>query len=113
MRSDVPSSLIKSRGRSAHVRDRYASGSTSLKRSLAPKWKGAALPNRLWIAMITSPTDIIEPNRTTIASHNLARLIRPSKRKRNQVQSMRNAPEGGRNAAYPGRLVAREKPRFD
>src|SRR5438128_315223 len=96
MSSDVLNSLIKSRGRSANVRDRYASGSTSLKRYLAPKWKDGGPPNRLWIAMITNPTDIINPNRTTIASHNLARLIRPSKRNRYQVQSMPKAPDGGR-----------------
>src|SRR6266568_3467176 len=62
-------------------------------------------PNRLWIAMITSPTDIIKPNRTTIASHNLARLMRPSKRKRNHVQSMPKAPEDGRMP--PTRYIGR------
>src|SRR6187455_1756667 len=109
MRSEVPTSLIRSRGRSAHVRDRYASGSTSLKRSEAPIWKGAALPNRPWIATIASPTVVIKPNSTGIASQNLARLMRPSKRNRYQVQSMPKPPEAGR-IPPTGTLVARESP---
>src|SRR5512139_71679 len=53
--------------------------------------------------MTASPTVIIKPNSTGIASHILARLMRPSKRNRYQVQSIRDAPGAYARIRYVSR----------
>ena len=61
---------------------------------------------------ITVPNVIIRPSSTSPPSHNLARSMRPSKRNRYHVQSMRNTPDGGR-IPQPGTLVASASGRFE